>query len=118
MIWVLKGIGRETAERCDEAQRCMEPNSPGIMVAEGLNTYEEAVYIATHCSHPPLRIVTSAYHVPRAYLTIRAALRVQGLDTLVQVWGEGTVTNEQAQREAAKLVEAQAKGHALKWEDV
>lgn len=113
IVWVMKGPGPELIER-----RTIARSVGDVVEPEGLNTHEEAEFIATHCPRPPLWVVTSAYHVPRTYLTIRAALRAQGFDPPLHVWGVGTVTNEQAQREALKLKAAQEKGHALRWEDL
>lgn len=115
MIWVLKGPGPEMAERHTLA------GLTRVRIGEpvGKNTAEEADHIAQHSwSAEVIYVVTSAYHVSRAYLTILRACRACGLSPVLHVWGTGTVTNLQMQSEAKKLAEAQVKGHALRWEDV
>ena len=120
MIWVLKGPGPEMAERY-AAARAGAWELAEVRVAEGNNTYAEANHIAFDDDSDAVYVVTSAYHVPRAYLTLMAALRARAALThkqVLHVWGTGTVTNLQMQSEAKKLADAQAKGHALRWEDV
>ena len=113
MIWILKGPGPEMAERFALAL----PHFGEGSVPRGANTWEEACHIAEQTA-AVVYVATSAYHVPRAYLTLMAAFRKWDARPIVHVWGAGVVTNLQAQREAMKLADAQAKGHALRWEDV
>lgn len=117
-VWVLKGPGLEMFERLAEARRHTQAETE---IAYGNNTFAEANDILARDDGDAIYVVTSSYHVPRAYLTLAAAT-LQHLSRphkqVLHVWGVGTVTNEQAQREARKLAEAQARGHALKWEDV
>lgn len=113
-IWILKGPGHEMRERTAAARDTeRRPAYPG-----GTNTHEEGEYIAQYDYSDTVYVVTSAYHVPRAYLTIMECLRRLAPTKRLHVWGVGTVTHEQAAREAAKLKDAQQKGHALRWEDI
>ena len=115
ICYVLKGPGPEMAERLEAVKGA---GLSEIVYPDGENTYEEAEHIGVKIGTVTY-VVTSAYHVPRAYLTILASLRRRGFGTpVLHVWGTGTVTNAQAQSEAAKLAAAQARGHALRWEDV
>lgn len=113
-VWILRGPGPEMKERYEAARQWgVEPQLP-----TGQNTYEEAEDIAAHSTGEDIvYAVTSAYHVTRAYLTLKAAFKAQQVNSIVHVWGTGTITNIQMQSEAQKLAAAQAKGHALKWED-
>jgi uncharacterized SAM-binding protein YcdF (DUF218 family) len=113
--WVLKGPGPEIAER-----RLAVPPGEFVDQPAGLNTWEEATEIvAASQDGDTVYVVTSAYHVARAYLTLQAALRAAAPKRLVlHVWGTGTVTNIQLASESQKLAEAQAKGHALRWDEL
>lgn len=113
MIWVLKGPGPEQAARMAEAHRLGIPSTP-----PGLNTAEEARQIATLETEDVCWVVTSAYHVPRAYLTLAKAFKAAQNPAALHVWGTGTVTGQQAREEAAKLLAAQAQGDALAWSDL
>lgn len=113
MIWVLKGPGPEQGQRQAEASTLGAYQTPA-----GQNTAEEARYIAAHDEGDVCYVVTSAYHVPRAYLTMRKALRDVGRPVVLHVWGTGYVTGDDAKREAKVLAMAQAKGDALHWEDL
>jgi hypothetical protein len=115
MIWVLQSRdGDEMLERCAFAR-----SKGGFRCAFGENTHEEAEIIADRVDGVTVDAVTSSYHVPRAYLTIAASLKQRGISLdLLRVRGVGAVDSEAARREARKLAEYQAKGHALRWEDV
>lgn len=114
-VWVLKGPQPEMEERYKAAS-----GRGRIRVAEGMSTYQECEYIAAHSQEErdPVRIVTSAYHVPRATLTARAVFLKNGLGHIrVQVWGVGTVTSEQAESEGKRIEAYQAKGDIATWSD-
>lgn len=97
------------------------------------NTRESAAHLAYTArveGWNRLLIVTSAYHMPRCYLTVLAALRgIAQLDnTLVlpmvahapwfqEVAGVGQTRAALMVEEAGKVSEYQAKGHVLPYED-
>jgi len=110
MPWCLKGSVREQLER---------ESVTAIRLPVGLNTWEEAQHIAASSTvGETVHVVTSSYHVARAYLTLQAAFRALGKSVVIHVLGVGEMTNLHAQSEAGKLVVAQARGHALQWEDL
>lgn len=110
IAWCLKGALREQLDR---------ESVTASRIPRGLNTWEEALDIAVNTNPgETVHVVTSSYHVGRAYLTLRAAFRQLNKPAVVHVLGVGEMTNLQAQSESQKLTAAQAKGHALKWEDV
>lgn len=112
-VWVLKGSLYEQRARVEAVSGL---NDHIILWPAGLNTWEEAQNIAQETNHgQTVHVVTSNYHVARAYLTLCRAF--SGQPVVVHVEGVGRVTEHDARREAAKLAEAQAKGHACRWED-
>lgn len=115
MIFVLKGPPNEAIERAEAAKRL----GRGFLFPMGDNTWEEAGDIVSTVveSCHFVDVITSAYHVPRAYLTISKAFADAKRHPVLRVYGVGGTTQEQARSEAAKLRDAQAKGHALTWED-
>jgi hypothetical protein len=114
MIFVLKGPGPELAERLYAANAA----GGGYVVEGGKNTFEEGQIIAQMAVNDAVvHVVTSAYHVPRAYLTIKKAFQTAKIAPVLHVWGVGTVTNVLARQEALKLVDAQKKGHAARWDE-
>lgn len=118
MIFVLQGPGPEMPARYALADAS---HYGDVLTPTGRNTFEEAEdLVASAQSRGALVIyvATSAYHVQRATLTIRQAMRLANYEAVLHVWGTGTVTGDQAIAEGKKLAAAQAVGHALHWEDV
>lgn len=61
-----------------------------IVFPLGENTFEEAQHAVAGLQGSELTIVTSTYHLPRAYLTFLRALQRADLDQRVWLWGRGS----------------------------
>ena len=86
----------------------------------GGNTYADAVQLLGDRQPEELSItiVTSAYHQLRAFLTLLAVLRTNGLERRVRIWNATVPGNmDKLQAEWDKIAEYQAKGHVASYDE-
>lgn len=71
----------------EQARRFAAAGKLGTPVSyDGTNTHDEAVRAIENRSGDDLTLVTSAYHMPRAFLTFLRVLEEQHLDRQVRLW--------------------------------
>lgn len=86
------------------------------------NTHAEAVAALsdplTRTGSPDLVIVTSAYHMPRAFLTFLQVLKDHGLERTVRLWCAPAPSGfQKLSGEFLKITEYQAKGHVARYDE-
>lgn len=105
---VLKGPKRETWQRQYHAESVIGT----LEIAEGDNTWEEAMFAASHYTGN-LTVVTSAYHQLRAFLTFVKAAE----GSLLAIYNCPAPSGmEDLEREFAKIDEYQRRGHVATYE--
>lgn len=91
------------------------PNAVALCAA---NTHDEAVRAVTTRGTDDLILVTSAYHLPRAFLTFLQVLQDHALDRTVRLWTAPAPSRmEKLAGEWQKVRVYQAKGHVASVED-
>ncbi len=90
----------------------------GAVSYHGAHTRDEAEKAVDHRSGNDLTIVTSAYHLPRAFLTFVRVLQDRGLAARVRLWpAPAPSAMAQLAGEWAKIAAYQAKGDVASYED-
>lgn len=114
---VLSGI-QETPDATPERVAYAQELGGEILIPQGGNTFDEAEYTISRFNGDQLTLVTSDYHVPRAYLTFLQALRRRGKAEDVQLWARGCVSDlTKLPIELEKIALYQKRQHVATYED-
>lgn len=88
---------------------------PGAAIYNAAHTYGEARMAIEHHSGVDTIIVTSAYHMPRAFLTFLQVLKDAGLERKVRLWcAPAPSSMAKLSGEWDKIREYQTKGHVAR----
>lgn len=107
-----EGVDEDRA-RIDAASRW-----PDTAYLRGTHTHDEATIGITGRTGNDLVIVTSAYHMPRAFLTFLRVLMDAGLERTVRLWCAPVYSSMgKLSGEWNKIREYQAKGHCARFDE-
>lgn len=100
----------------EQGQRAlMAANYADATVMRGRHTHDEAVLAIEKRTGDDLTIVTSAYHMPRAFLTFLQVLKDHRLDTMVRLWCAPAPSGmAKLSGEWEKVRDYHAKGHVAR----